>query len=112
MNISKGIAFLLLGAFLIIGFGCAQPPTDEEVVKAIDNSGILKSGGFTVTSPVTVVEKGKKQKDGAWPVKVKLTISMTMMNGETKTIEKTAGFKIYEYKDQSGNRSWTAKLKP
>lgn len=55
---------LVLIAFSLQGAGCANcfGPSDEEVIKAINDSGLLKEGSFTVTAPIVVLEKGKQGK--------------------------------------------------
>ena len=59
------------------GAGKAQAqPSDEDIIKAIDDSGIMKreDGSLTVVPPVKVVQKGKQDKNGSWPVKVQCGI--------------------------------------
>ncbi len=106
--VARGMGLLLIVAVSLIGIGCSKAPTDEEALRAINESGILKQGGFTVTAPITVVGKSRKQDDGSWPVKVKLTLTMKMMDGQEKTVEKVAEFKIFRSPDKTGN--WKARL--
>ncbi len=109
---TKIILLFLLVAITFHMSACSRffGPSDEEVIKAIDNSGILKSGGFTVTVPPVVVEKGSRMKDGSWPVKVKVTLNMVLPNGQTATREITPIFNIHKSKDSGGKTVWTATL--
>ena len=106
----KIILLLLLIAFVVNGAGCTRlfGPSDEEVIKAINDSGLLKNESFTVAAPIVVLEKGKQGKDGSWPVKVKLTLDLKMGNGQTSTRVTTPVFSIKKSKDSAGKTVWTA----
>ena len=106
------VAFYLLFALVLNGPGCWQlfGPSDEEILKAINDSDFIKSGGFTVTAPVVILEKGKKDANGFLPVKVKLSLSIPMDNGEAKKIEPTPIFKMMKAKDTQGKSIWKASL--
>ena len=106
----KVIVLLLLIAVTFQGAGCANlfGPSDEEVIKAINDSGILNNSGFTVAAPIEVLEKGKQGKDGSWPVKIKLTLTLKMDNGQTSTRVTTPLFTIHKSKDSAGKTVWTA----
>ncbi len=108
----KVILALLVVALAFNAIGCSRffGPSDEEVLKAIEDSGLLKSGGFTVTSPIVIVEKGKREQDGAWPVKVRLKLSVTMANGQTKQMETSPQFSTINAKDSTGKTIWKASL--
>jgi len=110
MKVARAITALLIAAVLVSVLGCAKEPSDEEALRAIDESGILKQSGFTVTAPVTVVEKGRMQDDGSWLVKVKLTIATKMMDGQERTMEKMAEFKIFRSPARIGPSAWKARL--
>ena len=94
--------------------GKAQPaPSDEDIIKAIDDSGIMKreDGSLTVIPPVKVVQKGKQYKDGSWPVKVKFTLQYKMKDGKTTPpTETTTSFRIFEEKDNTGKSVLKAHL--
>ena len=94
--------------------GKAQtPPSDEDIIKAIDDSGIMKreDGSLTVIPPVKVVQKGKQYKDGSWPVKVKFTLQYKMKDGKTTPpTETTTSFRISETKDSAGKSVLKAQL--
>ncbi len=93
--------------------GCSKfsRPSDAEVLKAIDDSGILKSQSFTITSPLVIVERGNQNKDGSWPVRVKMTITMRLADGKTsESKENSAYFRIFKAKDSSGHSVWKAAL--
>ncbi len=109
---TKIILLFLLFAITFQITGCSRlfGPSDEEAIKAITDSAVLKSGGFTVTTPPVVVEKGSRMKDGSWPVKVKITLSMVLPNGQTATREITPIFNIHKSTDSAGKTVWTATL--
>lgn len=89
------------------------PPSDEVIIKAIDDSGIMKrgDGSFTVVPPVKVVEKGQRNKSGAWPVKVRFTLKYKMKDGRiSPPTETTSLFSISEAKDSAGKPVWKAQL--
>jgi hypothetical protein len=98
------LAFNVMGCSRLIG------PSDEEVIKAIEDSGLLKSGGFTVTPPIVIVEKGKREQDGAWPVKVRLKLTVKMTNGQTKHMDTTSQLRIFKDKDLTGKTVWKASM--
>jgi hypothetical protein len=111
-RLSRVLTVILLFAFVVNGVGCSKlfAPSDEDVLKAINESGLLKSDGFTVTAPIVILEKGKKKEDGGWPVTVRLKLSVKMANGQTKDLETKPSFRIYKSKDSAGKTIWTAKL--
>jgi hypothetical protein len=81
------------------------PPSDADIIKAIDDSGIMKraDGSFTAVPPTKVVEKGKQNKNGSWPVKVKFTLKYKMKDGKVSPpTETTSLFTISEEKDSAG----------
>ena len=94
--------------------GKAQFPfSDEDIIKAIDDSGVMKrdDGSLTVIPPVRVVEKGKQNKDGSWPVKVKFIVKYKMQNGKTTPpAETTTSFRIFSAKDNTGKTALKAEL--
>ncbi len=110
--VTKIILLFLLVAITFQITGCSRlfGPSDEEAIKAIDDSGILKHGGFTVQGPLVVMEKGSRMKGGSWPVKVKVTLSMVLPNGQTATRELTPIFNIHKSTDSAGKTVWTATL--
>ncbi len=94
------------------GAGCSRffGPSDAEILKAINDSGFLKSGGFSVTEPIVILEKGKKDAGGFWPVKVKLSLKVNLVNGQTKQMVTTPTFKIVKEQDSQGKTVWKASL--
>lgn len=104
---------ILVTALTVITAGCSRfsQPSDAEVLKAIDDSGILKSKSFTVTSPLVIVERGNKNKDGSWPVRVKMTMTMQLPDGKiSEPKENMAYFKLFKAKDSTGRSVWQATL--
>jgi hypothetical protein len=94
--------------------GCVKlfGPSDEEIVKAINDTGLFSGGieRFTLKSPIVILEKGMFSSNGAWTVKVKFTYTYMMAGGhETKPTEKIQTFMISKSKDSSGNTIWKAK---
>jgi hypothetical protein len=88
-------------------------PSDEDIIKAIDDSGIMKraDGSFTVVPPVTVVQKGKQNKDGSWPVQVKFTLTYKLKDGRTSPpTQTTTSFRILRAKNNEGKAVWQAQL--
>lgn len=103
---------LIVVTFQVTGCNNLIGPSDEEVIKAINDSGILKDGGFTVAAPIVVLEKGKQGKDGSWPVKIKLTLTLMTGTGQTSTRVTTPLFRIHKSKDSAGKTVWTAIVGP
>lgn len=111
-----GIKVLSLLLMLVVSFqgaGCSSlfGPSDEEVIKAINDSGILKSSNFTVAAPIEVLEKMRQGNDGSWLVKIKLTLTMTV-KGEPSTRVTTPLFRVHKSKDSGGKTVWTATIGP
>ena len=93
--------------------GCTKffGPSDEEVIKAITDSDVFKSGKIVLLSPVVIVKKESRQKDGGWPVKVKITVASKSKDGKTGSpLERTPKFKIYKSKDSTGKTIWKARV--
>jgi hypothetical protein len=112
-KISLLVILVWISASVLSVGGCSMstPPTDTEILKAIDESGILMGKGFTVTSPVVVVEKGPRKQDGSWPVKVKVTMTMQLPNGKmSEPRENTPMFRVFKAPDNAGRSVWKAAL--
>lgn len=106
---------LLLFAFSGSGVcaGSESKPSDKDIIKAIDDSGIMKrpDGSFAVVPPTTVVQRGKRNKDGSWPVKVKFTLTYKMKDGTiSPPTETTTSFRIFRAKDDAGKPIWKAEM--
>lgn len=104
---------ILLSAFLWSGCTSHAQPTDEEIIKAIDTSGTLNrsDGSITIIPPLKIVERGAQRKDGSWPVKVKITLTLRMPDGQVSPpTETTTSFKIFREKDNAGKKVWMAQL--
>lgn len=113
----NGIKIISLLLLLVVTFqvtGCSSffGPSDEEVIKAIEDAGFLKDPYFTVAAPVVVLEKNKQEKDGSWLVKIKLTLTLKAENGQTSTRVTTPMYGIHKSKDSAGKSVWTAKVGP
>ena len=105
---------IVLGIALMLNVsGCSllSGPSDEEVVKAVTDTGLFSGGEekFTLKSPITVVDKALFRSNGAWQVKVKLHTAFMMSGGrETKPVEKIQSFMISKAADSAGNIVWKA----
>ena len=111
-------------------FGCSKlsGPSDTDIVKSVQDSDLFNSGLITLKSPVTILEKMSRGKDGAWPVKVKVTVSYkanrekanrtsTSKSNRQKsygpvdvTDEKMLLFKLHKVVDNAGNAVWKADI--
>jgi len=114
-NVTYLSLFLLIIMSAVSFIGCSNmtAPTDEEVVKAINENNYYKSGTgvFTLIAPIVILEKGGRNKDGSWPVKIKVIITHKV--GEDKVsapIERTPTFNMYKEKDSAGKVMWRAEL--
>ncbi len=116
-NRMKVLSVLLLLIMFVLNLGgCSNlaGPSDEEVIKAINDTGLFSGGveKFTLKAPIVILDKDLLSRDGAWKVKVKLSYTYTMAGGhETKPTEKIQSFKISKLKDSSGNTVWKAEAK-
>ena len=105
--------FLLLIVSALSFSGCSKlfGPSDAEVIKAIDESGVFKD--LTMQSPIVILEKGGRNKDGAWPVKVKVKFTYAISKDQASApIEKTLIFYMHKAKDSAGKDTWNAALNP
>jgi hypothetical protein len=106
---------ILVTALTMSTSGCSKfsRPSDAEVLKAIDDSGLLRSQAFTITSPLVIVERGNQNQDGSWPVRVKMTMTMQLPDGKiSEPKENAAYFRISKIKDSAGHSVWKATLGP
>jgi len=106
-------------------FGCSKlsGPSDTDIVKSVQDSDLFNSGLITLKSPVTILEKMSRGKDGAWPVKVKVTVSYKANRASASkskrqksygpvdvTDEKMLLFKLHKVVDNAGNAVWKADI--
>ena len=94
--------------------GCAKlfGPSDEEVIQAINNTGLFSGavGKFSLKSPIEILERESRTSDGSWPVKVRMTVSFAMPGQqESKPMVRTSTFYFHKSKDSSGKTIWIAK---
>jgi hypothetical protein len=111
----KVLLALLLLALVFNAAGCSKlfAPSNDDILKAINDSETFKSSGFTVTSPIAIVEKEGKRDDGSWPVKVRFKLSFMYTKDGVATpreSETTTTVYISKSKDASGKTVWVAKL--
>jgi len=107
--------FLLLMVFAFNFSGCSKlfGPSDEEVIKAINASGVFMGGdgGLTLQAPIVILEKGGRNKDGSWPVKVKVTFTYYINKEKISAPqEKTRIFYMHKAEDTASHTIWTATL--
>jgi hypothetical protein len=111
MKVFSALLLLMMLALSVSGCSKLFGPSDEEVIKAINDTGLFSGGveRYTLIAPIVILDKGMFSRDGAWPVKVKLTYTYTMTGGHvTKPTEKIQSFNISKSKDSSGNIVWKA----
>lgn len=104
---------LFLTTLILSSAGCSRfsQPSDAVVIKAIEDSGILKGKTFTITSPLVHLDRGVQNKDGSWPVSVKMTMIIQMPDGKiSEPKENTTMFRIFKSKDSAGHAVWKAAL--
>jgi hypothetical protein len=104
-------AILLIMVSALSFLGCSKlfGPSDAEVIKAINESGVFKD--LTLQSPIVVLEKGGRNKDGAWPVKVKVIFTYEIKNKQISAqVEKTPVYNLYKAKDSTGHSVWKIKF--
>lgn len=123
---ARKFSVILMVALIVESvFGCSRllGPSDTDIVKAVQNSDLFNTGFITLKSPVTILEKMSRGKDGAWPVKVKATVSykanreLSFKSDRQKkaepvevTEEKTLIFKLHKVVDNAGNTIWKADI--
>jgi len=106
-------AFLLIvvSAFSFAGCSKLVGPSDQDVINAINETGMFK-GGFgelTLQSPITILEKGNRAKDGSWPVKVKVVFTAYVSKDKVSApLERTLVFNMHKIKDNAGKTAWKA----
>ena len=105
------ILFLTTMIFSMASCSKLSGPSDADVIKAIEDSGILRSGNFTITSPLVIVKRGDQKKDGSWPVTVKMTMVIKMQDGKIlEPRENTTTFRVFKSTDSRGSKVWKAVL--
>jgi hypothetical protein len=107
------VLLLMVFAFNIVGCSRFSAPSDEEVIKAINDTGLFSGGPekFTLKSPIVILGKGDRGSDGSWPVTVKVTFTFKKPDGqESSPQEKTPLFRVIKQKDASGKTVWKAIL--
>ncbi len=118
MRNKVGGIFLLVAvvSLAFVGAACSastKPPSDKDIIKAIDASGIMKraDGSIEVVPPVIIAERGQRNKDGSWPVKVTFMLTYKMSEGQKSPPMKTTTlFRIFRGKDKVGKSVWQAQL--
>ncbi len=111
-RVCRTAVFSLMMVLIVSAIGCAKGPTDQEVIQAINDTGLFSGGveKFSLKSPIVIVARESRNRDGAWPVKVKMVVSYTMSGGkEGKPVEKTSVFYLSKSTDNAGKVTWTAK---
>ncbi len=100
---------LMVSAFNLSGCSKLFGPSDQEVINALNESGVFKD--LTLQSPIVILEKGGRDKDGSWPVTVKVIFTYVIKNDQISApVEKTLVFKMLKSKDDTGHSVWKVKL--
>lgn len=114
--------WLFLGMLALTVFGCSgastpagpapstAAPSDDEALTAINNSGLFSGGAekYVLKAPIEIMQRGNQNSDGSWSMKVRITFTSTAHGHESKLMEKTPAFRIYQSKNSSGNIVWKA----
>jgi len=100
------LIFMLVGVFALTMFGCAKQegPKDEEAIKAVQAEIEGGAKGYTLKTPIVIVEKGKKLPSGDWPFKVEYTVASA--DGSTK--KEVVSYKLSSSINDMGVTVWTA----
>ncbi|HUJ18147.1 MAG TPA: hypothetical protein VL197_09150 [Nitrospirota bacterium] len=104
---------LIVSAFNFSGCSRLFGPSDEDVIKAVNESAAFKGGlsGLTLQPPIKILEKGSRKSDGAWPVKVKVTFTAYMSKDKISApMERTLVYDMRKTKDSTGKTVWTASV--
>lgn len=65
----------------------------------------------TLQEPVIVLERGKRKKDGTWPIKVRMKFTYRKNDGkESAAMVSSPLFKLRKVKDAAGKDEWKAEL--
>lgn len=105
-------AFLLFMVSLFSFSGCSKlsGPSDAEVIKAVSESQFL-THNVTLQPPVVIVEKAGRNKDGFWPVKVKVIFTYEIKDKQVSApMQQTLIFNMDKQKDNEGHSVWKAAL--
>jgi len=98
-------------AVSVLVSACSVAPTDADVIKAVSQSDFFAGGhGNTLQEPVVVLERGKRNKDGTWPIKVKMKFTFRKSDGKETVMESSPLFRIRKVKDAAGKDAWKAEL--
>jgi hypothetical protein len=99
-------------AVSVLVSACSVAPSDADVIKAVSQSDFFTGGhGHTLQEPVVVLERGKRNKDGTWPVKVKMKFTFQKNGGKgSSAMESSPLFRIRKVKDAAGKDEWKAEL--
>jgi|SRR5271169_1733145 len=104
---------LILAAFNFSGCSKLSGPSDQDVIKAVNESGLFRGGQgqLTLQQPIVILEKGDRNKDGSWPVKAKVTFTTYVAKDKISAPEThVIIFNMYKTKDNAGQLVWIAKL--
>jgi hypothetical protein len=107
-------AFLLFMVSVFSFSGCSKlsGPSDAEVIRAVSESEFF-THGITLQPPTVIMEKNGRNKDGSWPVTVKVKFTYDIGNGQVSApVEKVLVFYLRKAKDSAGKDIWKAALNP
>ncbi|OGW36283.1 MAG: hypothetical protein A2X58_01590 [Nitrospirae bacterium GWC2_56_14] len=91
---------------------CSVALSDADVIKAVGQSDFFTGGhGNTLQEPVVVLERGKRNEDGTWPIKVNMKFTFKKNGGKgSMAMESSPLFKLRKVKDAAGKDEWKAEL--
>jgi len=90
--------------FTVSGCSKQQGVPDADAIKSIQSTIEGNTKGYTLKSPIVIVEKGKQLPTGDWPVKVEYTVSAK--DGSTK--KETMTYNLSPSIDAMGANVWLA----
>ena len=98
--------FVVVMVFAFTMFGCSKQegPKDEDAIKAIQAAVEAGTKGYTLKSPIVILERGKKLSTGDWPIKVEYSISSA--DGSTK--KEVVTYKLSASINDMGVNVWSA----
>jgi hypothetical protein len=98
-------------AVSVLVSACSGAPSDADVIKAVGQSDFFSGGhGNTLQEPVVVLERGKRNTDGTWPIKVKMKFTFRKSGGKEAVMESSPLFRLRKVKDAAGKDEWKAEL--
>ncbi|MCL4476623.1 MAG: hypothetical protein M1508_10425 [Nitrospirae bacterium] len=104
--VSIFLVVLLLSAVAVTMFGCSKQkgPADADAIKAIQATIEGGTKGYTLKSPIVIVEKGMQLPSGDWSVKVEYSVGSP--DGSAK--KEVVAYKLSSSINDMGVTVWSA----